>query len=223
MLTNTVHPCYTLTAHSLYKVRNGPLPETHFSFQNLQLYCCNTDNVSFLPSDNLHLTRIAHVEENKEKNKGKRYFVELDITDKESKTKYRIGNYVYKPSKDDALCFPKGYVWQTNIKVYLLTPLRNQFKWLQYHVENLQYIIKTVQDNNLHLIVVDFNSTDGNITKLLESSYLNYTLINMGEPFNKVIGLNKGASGVNNDSIVFVLDLHLEMPLHLFDQVRKVS
>ena len=204
-------------------MRNGPLPETHFSFQNLQFYCCNTDNVSFLPSDNLHLTRIAHMEENKEKNKGKRYFVELDITDKESKTKYRIGNYVYKPSKDDPLCFPKGYVWQTNIKVYLLTPLRNQFKWLQYHVENLQYIIKTVHANNLHLIVVDFNSTDGNITKLLESSCLNYTLINMGEPFNKVIGLNKGASGVNNDSIVFVLDLHLEMPLHLLDQVRKVS
>ena len=184
---------------------------------------CNIIHISILFSSSLQFSKIAHVEENRENLKGKRYFLEIDVVNITSKEKLRISNYVYKPSKDEPLCSPKDYRWDKSVKIYLLTPVRNQFKWIRYHLENINHIIRTVNDNNLHLIVMDFNSTDGNITELLKNSNINYTLINMDGPFNKVVALNKAASGIDDESIVFVLDLHLEIPLHLFDQVRKVS
>ena len=76
---------------------------------------------------------------------------------------------------------------------------------------------------------MDYNSTDGNYEEILRKSNLKYTYVNpiakekRNIKFNKVKALNYGIKHVkNNDSIVFVLDLHLQLPLHVFDRIRKV-
>lgn len=74
--------------------------------------------------------------------------------------------------------------------------------------------------------MIDFNSTDGDVAAMLNSYSVPhlYVRVDTNSSFNKVKSLNIGLSHVTDDeSIVFVLDLHLQLPLNIFDRVRKVS
>ena len=80
--------------------------------------------------------------------------------------------------------------------------------------------------------LIDYNSTDGNYEQILKSSKLKYKYLNpvrntdkLDEPvkFNKVKALNYGIQHVENEnSIIFILDLHLQLPLNIFDRIKKV-
>ena len=95
----------------------------------------------------------------------------------------------------------------------------------------------------LHLI--DYNSKDGDYEQILKKSNLRYkyynapmesskgkaleeiitTKGNVSAPvrFNKVKMLNYGIKKVQNkNSIIFILDLHLQLPPNMFDRMRKV-
>ena len=95
----------------------------------------------------------------------------------------------------------------------------------------------------LHLI--DYNSIDGDYEQILKKSKLKYkyynppkenskeqaleeistTKANASAPvrFNKVKMLNYGIEKVQNkNSIIFILDLHLQLPPNMFDRMRKV-
>ena len=84
------------------------------------------------------------------------------------------------------------------------------------------------------LNVIDFNSTDGNYKQILKSSKLKFKYYNPlkdsdkltgnSTKFNKVKMLNYGIKKVKNEnSIIFILDLHLQLPLNIFDRIRKVK
>ena len=66
--------------------------------------------------------------------------------------------------------------------------------------------------------------------KILQSSNLKTTYLNPVKTdgwlpkFNKVKALNYGIKHVTNkNSIMFVMDLHLQIPLNMFDRIRKVN
>ena len=84
------------------------------------------------------------------------------------------------------------------------------------------------------LNVIDFNSTDGNYEQILKSSKLKFKYYNPlkdsdkpngnSTKFNKVKMLNYGIKKVKNEnSVIFILDLHLQLPLNIFDRIRKVN
>ena len=163
------------------------------------------------------------MEENHEK---RRYFVELDILNTIDGKSYRFSDYFLKTSHNDKLCLPQGYAnkWRHNVTVYLVCAVKNQRRWFQYLIQSIEELIERTNDHNLHLIAVDFHSTDADLKSYLQRSKLNYTLLQMEGNFSKVKGLNEGVRQIpRNDSIIFVMDLHLQVPDHLFDQARKVG
>ena len=92
---------------------------------------------------------------------------------------------------------------------------------MQFHNTFLE-ISAEIGDKSLHLIVVDYNSTDSDVTKLLTSLTIKHTYVRQMGRFNKVKGLNIGARLVPSNEIVLMMDLHLRLPIFMFDQIRKV-
>eukprot|EP00795_Rhopilema_esculentum_P015640 gene15640-6924_t len=166
------------------------------------------------------LQNIVHVEENHDK---KRYLVELDLKSKVDGKIYRFSDYFLRPDKSRRLCLPEGYSqWNHQAKIYLICVVKNQRQWFQYLIKSLEDLIKRTGDRNLHLVTVDFHSTDGDLQSLLKNSKLNYTFLQLTGKFSKVVGLNEGVRHIHrNDSIVFIMDLNLQIPDHIFDQARK--
>ena len=165
------------------------------------------------------------MEQNHEESHGKRYFVELDLQDKIDNKIYRFSDYFHKPSLEKKLCLPEIYQkWNTDAKVYLICAVKNQRQWIKYLIHSLEDLIQRTNDRKLHLIIADFYSQDIDVKKLLERSKLNFTFFNMEGNFSKVTALNQGVARIpDKDSIVFVMDLQLQIPDHIFDQTRKVS
>ena len=169
------------------------------------------------------LENIVHVEENHEK---RRYFVEIDLKNTIDGKLYRFGDYFLKTTDNKKFCLPEGYAskWRHKVPIYLVCTVKNQGLWFQYLIQSIEELIKRTNDRNLHLIVVDFHSTDADLKGYLQRSKLNYTFLQMKGNFSKVKGLNEGVRHIpTNDSIVFVMDLHLQIPDHIFDQARKVG
>lgn len=75
------------------------------------------------------------------------------------------------------------------------------------------------------LILVDCGSTDGNYETILKGSGLDHDYLWLDqEEFSKVKALNHGLNHIkDNNSIAFILDLHLQLPVNMFDRIRKVS
>ena len=85
-------------------------------------------------------------------------------------------------------------------------------------------IVDVTKEKNIHLVLYDFNSTDDNVKNILRDCRFAYTYHSNHGRFSKVIGLNRAVSAIEaKDPIIFVLDLQLQLPMFLFDYVRKVG
>lgn len=85
--------------------------------------------------------QIVHMEENNEKEylQIKRYFVEVDVNKHGSAQLYRYSGWVVinKKNGTETICKPKGYDWDKNEKIYLITPVKNQARWIRFMVHHL--------------------------------------------------------------------------------------
>ena len=82
----------------------------------------------------------------------------------------------------------------------------------------------TTKERNIHLILYDFGSTDANLEEILHQAKFEHSYMRTERTFSKVIGLNRAVSSIQEkDPIIFVLDLQLQLPLFLFDYIRKVN
>ena len=81
------------------------------------------------------------MEENNEKEylQIKRYFVEVDVNKHGSAQLYRYSGWVVinKKNGTETICKPKGYDWDKNEKIYLITPVKNQARWIRFMVHHL--------------------------------------------------------------------------------------
>ncbi len=105
----------------------------------------------------------------------------------------------------------------------MVCAVKDQRPWVQYLIKSLEDLVQRTGDEKLHLIVVDFYSTDVDVEKLLKKSKLSFSFLQMPGNFSKVRALNKAVEMIpGDDGIVFVMDLQLQIPDHIFDQSRKV-
>ena len=79
-------------------------------------------------------------------------------------------------------------------------------------------------DTRFNVIIVDFGNPPLDIEKeLSKSSIPNYRYIQHNGTFHKTEGIEAAAATVTNpDDIVFLMDLHIQIPHNLIDQTRKV-
>lgn len=174
-----------------------------------------------LLSRNYTIDSIVQIEENKEDKHGKRYFVELDLKHKTQPYIYRSSEWIFFKNNGE-LCKPKGYQWEPHEKIYLLTPVKNQRRWIQYLIESINHIVKVTGEKQIHLIMVDFNSTDAILENILKEANFPYTLLKRPGKFCKVRGLNVAVKSISEeDALMFIMDLHLQIPLFIFDYIRK--
>ncbi|XP_066929538.1 uncharacterized protein [Clytia hemisphaerica] len=164
----------------------------------------------------------------------KYFFVELDVRNKSHGSKvFRASHFVEpinEPTKD--LCFvrewaPKGH---GQVEINLMTAIKNQRAWLNYLILMLEELLTEIKDTNVILNLIDYNSTDGDYEQILKASKLKFKYMNpirdskLSTKFSKVKALNYGIKHVQNEnSIVFILDLHLQLPLNIFDRIRKLT
>ena len=78
---------------------------------------------------------------------------------------------------------------------------------------------------NFNVVIVDFDSKDIDIDNALKKAAIpSYQFTNTKGDFSRALGLQKAAEMVRDpDSILFAMDLHLDIPYHFLDDVRKVS
>lgn len=135
-----------------------------------------------------------------------------------------ISEYVYQNSTTINLCYPANVQWKRQAHVAVILPVRNQAPWVKHFLDNLQDIYIITGDTNISLVIFDFESDDINWKKELDGRVLPpYTLLQKPGVFSRSIALNNAVRAVKNPhAIVFMLDLHLEIPWTAFDDARKV-
>ena len=173
-----------------------------------------------------HLQRILNVEQNSDHKKGNRFLLELQLGLRGSNFSFRLSEYVYIPIGKNEICFPEGMEWQRNATVYFILPVKNQGKWIHHFASQLANMSIETGDFNFHVIMIDFESEDIDIDKVFNVWPLKerYTLLRITGPFYKTLALQEGVKSVPNDhDIVFLFDLHIDVPIGILDSVRKVS
>lgn len=88
-------------------------------------------------------------------------------------------------------------------------------------------VMQEIQDFNVHVIIVDYESKDIDIEAVLKRSTIPwYSQVKIpGEHgFQRAVALQRGAAVVTDPhSILFMCDLNLKIPSNLISIIRKVS
>ncbi|XP_072256177.1 beta-1,4-N-acetylgalactosaminyltransferase 3 [Pyxicephalus adspersus] len=197
------------------------------------------------------LRRIINIEKRLDYVRGSRYFLELELSDRSNRV-HRFSQYVFAPnwtglSQEDRqqerdmrsimwgprrrlmsstklpeLCWPTGLVWNPRAMVYIIVPVKNQARWVQKFIEDMEGIYRSTLDNYFSVIIVDFSSTDLDVEAALKLSHLpSYQYVRLEGNFERSLGLQAGADLVKNPhSILFLCDLHMHFPLSVIDLIR---
>ena len=93
-----------------------------------------------------------------------------------------------------------------------------------HFLDNLEEIFVSTGDKNTQLIVFDFESNDIDVEAELKTRQLPpYTLLKRSGIYSRSISINAAIRTVKDPhSIVFTLDLHLEITFSILDDARKV-
>lgn len=165
------------------------------------------------------------MEENHDPEKGDRYLVELELKEISSRRSLRFSEYVYRLKESGAFCIPVGVAWNKRAVVnILLATGNNQGRWTLHFLDHMSRIHNKTMDFNFNVIIAEFDGIDVDLKEALRKSGIpQYRHIRLRGRFEKAKGLQLAASTVTNpNSIVFVMDLHLDIPYHFLDDVRKV-
>ena len=169
--------------------------------------------------------QILNVEENRDAGTGYRYLVEMELKEILSGTFVRFSEYVYRTWGAQALCTPVGVTWNKSAVVnILLTTGNNQGRWILHFLKNMARIYHRTKDANFNVVIVDFDSKDIDVENALKKAAIpSYQYANIEGNFSRALGLQKAAEMVRDpNSILFAMDLHLDIPYHFLDDVRKV-
>ncbi|KAF7699408.1 hypothetical protein HF521_004150 [Silurus meridionalis] len=178
------------------------------------------------------LQRVVNVEKREDERRGSRYLLELELME-ESGARVRLVHYVYvlqfksiqRPSVnfDVLLCNPHNFLWNPDATIHIIVPVKNQARWVQKFIVDMEELYRGTGDENINIIIVDFSSTDMDVEQVLKNSRLPKSqYLRLTGNFERSAGLQAGIDLIaNNHSIVFLCDLHLHFPLGFFDSVRK--
>ncbi|PIO38205.1 hypothetical protein AB205_0183060, partial [Aquarana catesbeiana] len=197
------------------------------------------------------LQRIINIEKRLDYVKGSRFFLELELSDRSNRV-LRFSQYVFAPNwtgltqeereqernmrnmmwgprrrlmaseKLPELCWPTGLAWNPRAMVYVIVPVKNQARWVQKFIDDMEAIHRTTMDPYFSVIIVDFSSTDLDVEATLKQSHLpSYQYVRLEGNFERSLGLQAGANLVKNPhSILFLCDLHMHFPPSIIHLIR---
>uniref|UniRef100_A0A671KEZ0 Hexosyltransferase n=1 Tax=Sinocyclocheilus anshuiensis TaxID=1608454 RepID=A0A671KEZ0_9TELE len=182
------------------------------------------------------LERIVNIEKKPDYNRGSRYLLELELLEASGRH-LRLVQYIYVKRTEDwgshkkqnaqgeelKLCNPYSFYWNPTATVHFIIPVKNQARWVQQFISDMEEIYRTTGDQNFNVIITDYESTDMNIEQALQNSYLpRYQYLRLSGNFERSAGLQAGIDLITDDhSIVFLCDLHIHFPPGFIDTVRK--
>ncbi|KAL0968345.1 hypothetical protein UPYG_G00265670 [Umbra pygmaea] len=179
------------------------------------------------------LVRVLNIERRVDWSQGSRYLLELELRDVNGQH-FRLSRFIYalirkrqirprglKPEM--LLCNPVGFHWNPTATVHFIVPVKNQARWVQQLIVDMEHLYQRTGDPNFNLIITDYSSTDMDIETALKASKLNrYQYLKLSGNFERSAGLQAGIDLITDKhSIVFLCDLHLHFPPSIIDTVRK--
>ena len=175
-------------------------------------------------SRKLKLLSIFNVERKLDEKKGSRYLIEANVQIQGSEQESIVSEYVFKHSSNRSLCYPRGLQWNRNAKIALIVTLKNQGNWMVHFLNNLEHIYRRTQDKLVTLVVYDFNSTDIDVESALKDRAIPpFKLIKGSGDYSRSKSINTAVKQVNDpQTIIFTVDLHLDLPISLYKDIRKV-
>ncbi|XP_051885163.1 N-acetyl-beta-glucosaminyl-glycoprotein 4-beta-N-acetylgalactosaminyltransferase 1-like [Pristis pectinata] len=195
------------------------------------------------------LLRIINVEKRRDSARGNRYLIELELMEKGKKV-VRLTEYIYlllhRSKQDDGievttelqdkeptlqsgpyskplLCQPVGLHMRSNVMVHFVVPVKNQARWVQQFITDMEDLYKTTKDENFNVIIIDFDSSDMDVEEALKNSKLpRYQYLKRTGSFERSAGLQAGADAIEDShTILFLCDLHIHFPISIIDNIRK--
>ena len=157
---------------------------------------------------------------------GDRFLVNLELGLDNTNQSFRLSEHVYLKKGNDTLCLPEGMNWNNSATVYFILPVKDQGNWVYHFINQLTDTSLLTGDTNFHVIIVDFESKDIDMAKAFNTSLLKsrHTVLSLTGKFYKTLAINKAAELVPNaHSIIFLFDLHIDVPADIMDSVRMVS
>uniref|UniRef100_A0A3Q4GI97 Beta-1,4-N-acetylgalactosaminyltransferase n=1 Tax=Neolamprologus brichardi TaxID=32507 RepID=A0A3Q4GI97_NEOBR len=166
------------------------------------------------------LLRIINVEKRRDSARGNRYLVELELMER-GRSVVRLSEYIYlllhrsKQGEETAatpwstayakplLCQPVMLQWRKDVMVHFVVPVKNQARWVQQFISDMENLHRQTKDDNFSIIIVDFESEDMDVE---QQTYLSISLHFLPQ---------------DSHSIVFLCDLHIHFPLNILESIRK--
>ncbi|XP_036006090.1 beta-1,4-N-acetylgalactosaminyltransferase 3 [Fundulus heteroclitus] len=184
------------------------------------------------------LVRVVNIVRRVDGYRGSRYLLELELKDANGQL-LRLTHYIYalirnsaQRSRDFAfqrsqpqllLCNPVGFRWNPDATVHFIVPVKNQARWVQQLITDMEKVFRESGDSNFNLIITDYGSTDMDVEQALQKSSLpRYKYVKLTGNFERSAGLQAGIDLIDDDhSIVFLCDLHIHFPSSITDVIRK--
>uniref|UniRef100_A0A8C8LTW1 Beta-1,4-N-acetylgalactosaminyltransferase n=1 Tax=Oncorhynchus tshawytscha TaxID=74940 RepID=A0A8C8LTW1_ONCTS len=199
------------------------------------------------------LLRIINVEKRRDSARGNRYLVELELMERGRNVvrlseyiylllhRGRLGgdsleNTEFIPASappgatpwgtayaNPLLCQPVMLQWRKDVMVHFVVPVKNQARWVQQFITDMEELHRQTKDDNFSIIIVDFESTDMDVEQALrESTVPRYEYLRREGNFERSAGLQIGVDTIeDNHSIAFLCDLHIHFPHNILESIRK--
>eukprot|EP01137_Pigoraptor_chileana_P005860 Opistho-2@49508 len=186
----------------------------------------------------LQLVSIVNVVQKRHavgENPGFRFLVELEVRQDGNDKLQRVSQYVYLPDGarsneqygGSRLCASPDFAWNPHAKVHIVIAVKNQGAWVRHLVADVEQLLRETGDRNFRLILVDFDSVDIDVEAHLAASQLPrdmWHVVKRTGSFERAGGIQSGVDAVTSpDDIVFLCDLHLEMPRTIIENVRRYT
>jgi len=182
--------------------------------------------LSRFSSRDFFVKRIYRVTQKSDSVYGDRYSVDIEVGLNYTNQSFRLSEHVYQKKGSDKLCFPEGIKWNSKAKVYFILPVKNQGRWVRHFINELTVASLLTGDTNFHVVVVDFESQDIDMAEAFNTSLFRsrHTIVNLKGKFYKTLALNSAVARVPSEhDILFLYDLHIDVPVDIVGSVRKVT